>query len=456
MNFKNWIFPLTLLLGTNVSLAQSALSRRQAIADIDEYTRTLEASHYAPFMHISQKDYNAGVDRIKRSIGDSISTRDLVWTFYRITALLGDAHCAPQLGQPFLKDELKKDQFFPYKLVQENHRLYIPAKLATDLNIPAGAEITDINGRKMTDLYEDILSGMAGLPAFREEASSRLLSYFLFLKGIQPPFVLSYKDNKGVTGKTTIAAGVVFGQALAATMPQIVQPYTYGILDNKLGYISVNSLSGDVNIFRTFLDSCFRELKTTNIRHLVIDLRQNSGGNTLLGDLLFSYITHEKYSWGRKSWKIGQPYKDMLTAGGDTTDSYLKHANGTVWESEDCIPGDCPFKRDTVFDGKVYFLTGPFTFSSAMSIADVVKTYELATIIGEPTGENVQDFGEAFPIELPNSKMMIQSTTSLSHGANCNKKKNGPVLPDVMIKPSLQDKVWDKDPVMEYLMKNAR
>lgn len=452
MNFKRWIFPLILLLGTNVSLAQSTLSRRQAIADIDEYTRTMRVSHYAPFTHTSQKDYDAGVEKIKRSIGDSINTRDLLWAFYRITALLGDAHATPQLGQPFLRDELKKDQFFPYKLVQEKHRLYIPGKLAKDLNIPAGAEITAINGRKMTALYEEILSGMAGLPSFREEASCRLLSYFLFLKGIQPPFVLSYKDDKGTTGDTTISAGIPFRQALTATMPHIVQPYTYNILANKLGYIDVRSLSGNVNTFRTFLDSCFRQFKTANIRHLVIDLRQNSGGNTLLGDLLFSYITHKKYAWGRKSWRISQPYKDMLIAGGDTTDAYLKHANGTIWESEDCTPGDSPFKRDSVFDGAVYVITGPFTFSSAMAIADVVKTYKLATIIGEPTGENVQDFGEAFPIDLPNSKIRIQSTTSLSHGVNCNSTQNGPVLPDVTIKPSLQDKVWDKDPAMEYLL----
>ncbi|WP_343746071.1 S41 family peptidase [Chitinophaga sp.] len=455
MNVKNWIFPLTLLLGTNISQAQSTLSRRQAIADIDEYTRTLQASHYAPFMHVSQKDYNAGVDKIKRSIGDSIHTRDLVWTFYRITALLGDAHSTPQLGQPFFRDEMKKDQFFPYKLAQDKHRIYIPAKLAADLGIPAGAEITDINGRKMDALYEEILSGMAGLPSFREEASSRLLSYFLFLKGIQPPFVLSYKDNKGLTGSTVISAGVPFRQALAATMPHIAQPYTYRLLNNKLGYIDVRSLSGNVNAFRTFLDSCFREFKTAGIRHLAIDLRQNSGGNTLLVDLLFSYITHKKYSWGRKSWKISQPYKDMLIAGGDTTDSYLQHANGTVWESEDCIPKEGPFKRDTVFDGKVYFITGAFTFSSAMAMADVVKVYGLGTILGEPTGENVIDFGEAFPIVLPNSGIRIQSTTSLSHGADCNRTKNGPVLPDVAMKPQLQDKIWDKDPVLKYLIKTV-
>lgn len=102
MNVKKWLFPLTLLLGANTGFAQSSLTRQQAIADIDYYIHTMEASHYAPFTHISQKDYHAGVEKIKRTLGDSISARDLIMVFFRITALLGDAHSAPQPGQPFL------------------------------------------------------------------------------------------------------------------------------------------------------------------------------------------------------------------------------------------------------------------------------------------------------------------------------------------------------------------
>lgn len=444
-----------LLPGTNAGMAQSMLSRQQAIADIDYYTRTMESSHYAPFTYISRRNYYAGVERFKRSLADSISTRDLTLLFYPITALLGDAHSAPQLGQPFLKEDIKKDLFFPCKLVQENGRLYFPARLATELGVPAGAEVTAINGRDMVALFKEIAGGMAGLPSFRQEASTRLLSYFLFLKGIQPPFVLHYKDAKGVAGKKTLAAGVPFRQALTATLPHLVQPYDYRIIDQKLGYINVRSLSGSVSTFRIYLDSCFHALKVAGIHHLVIDLRQNSGGNTDLGDLLFGYITTKKYTWGRKSWKISQPYKDFLrTTVGDSAAAYLKHTNGTVWESEnECNPQRNRFGRDTVFDGKVYFITGPFTFSSAMAVADVVKTYRLATIVGEPAGENVQDFGEAFGIVLPNSKIRIQSTTSLSHGADCSRTRNGPVTPDMWIKPALEDKVWGKDPVLEYLLK---
>ncbi|WP_211092891.1 hypothetical protein [Chitinophaga polysaccharea] len=43
----------------------------------------------------------------------------------------------------------------------------------------------------------------------------------------------------------------------------------------------------------------------------------------------------------------------------------------------------------------------------------------------------------------------IQSTTSLSHGVNCHQERNGPVLPDVVIK---SDILGEKDPVLTYLL----
>lgn len=437
--------------------AQTALTRQQAEEDIDFYVRTVKASHYQPFLHITEKAYDNRIAAIKHSMGDSIGIRDFVSLFYQVTALLGDAHSTPVPGQPVFREEFGKEQFFPYRLLANSHQLYVPASLAKDLGIPAGAAITDINGENINTLFRQAEAGIAGLPSFREEAAGRLFSYFLFLRNIRPPFVLGYKNRNGMAGKSAPIAGVTFKKALSASMPHIVQPYTHQILQQKLGYIDIRSLSGDIDQFRAFLDTSFRQFNEAGIQHLAIDLRQNSGGNTDLGDLLFSYISDKKYTWGTKHWKISQPYKDQLKAGGDTTSAYLQKTNGAVWASENsCLPKENPFGNNIRFKGKIYFITGPFTFSSAMAVADVVKTYGLGTIVGQPTGENVKDFGEAFVITLPNSKIRIQSTTSLSTGADCHRKKNGPVQPDVMAGNTLQDDISGRDKTVEYILGTIR
>lgn len=450
---KRFFLSLILLLRVSHSDAQSMLSREKALEDIDYYIRTMQASHYAPFMYISQSAYDRQVKKLKGAIGDSINIRDFVLCCYQITALTKDAHSTPSLVQAAFMDEFKKEQFFPYKIVQDKHQIYAPLLLAKDLRIPVGTEIITINGKKFSQLFEQIQRGVAGIPAFKAEAACRLMPYFLFLHGIQPPFVLGYEDSTGTSREVTLSAGVTFKKALAATLPHIVQPYTSEIMEGALGYIDVRSLSGDVKTFGAFLDTCFQRFRKENLKVVAIDLRQNSGGNTLLGDVLLSYLTDKKYSWGNKSWKISQAYKDYLIADGDTTAAYLKEPNGSVWESgSNCEPEANKFVVNEKFKGKVAFITGPFTFSSAMALADVVKTYHIGTLVGEPTGEDTQDFGEAFAIVMPNSKIRIQSTTSFSHGADCHRVKNGPVQPDMFISGDLRARVWERDPALQMIL----
>lgn len=46
------------------------------------------------------------------------------------------------------------------------------------------------------------------------------------------------------------------------------------------------------------------------------------------------------------------------------------------------------------FGGKVIVLIGPRTFSSASDLADAIKTYHLATLVGQETGGRVNTFGD--------------------------------------------------------------
>jgi hypothetical protein len=299
-NMRRLLFSLILLLGGYSCFAQESLARQKAIQDIDFYIRTMEDSHIEPFMYISRADYYTRIGEIKNSIGDSISLRDFVFLFYQVTALLNDAHSTPQLVQPLFREEFRKEQFFPYKLAHEKNKLYAPVELATDLGIPAGVEIVDINGEDLSAFFTQIQNRIAGTPSFREDVSCKLLCYFLFLKNIKPPFILGYKNKEGISQKAEVKTGVPFKKALSASMPHIVKPYDSEILQHKLGYIDVRSLSGDAGNFRSFLDTCFLKFKEANIRNVAIDLRKNSGGNTMLGDLLFSYISNKKYAWGNK------------------------------------------------------------------------------------------------------------------------------------------------------------
>ena len=196
-------------------------------------------------------------------------------------------------------------------------------------------------------------------------------------------------------------------------------------------------------------------LKNNHIQHFAIDLRNNAGGNSVNGDLLLSYFTKGKYLLsGGKDWKISNLYKEQLRKNGDTMSAYFTKETGTIWHTNTCVLQPPVFNNNNVYTGKVFFLINPFTFSSANMLADGAKEYKIATLVGEETGENSSDFGEAFTFLLPNSRVRMQASSSFEYGANCNKNKLVPVQPNKQVKSSLRDKINGSDKPIEFLLKN--
>ncbi len=454
MTLMNKLIPLIfIVLFSLEGFSQTLVGKQQAIEDLDFYHKTLQEVHYNPFLYIKKEDYIAEVEKVKRNFPDSVPVNQLIISLYQLSSLMQDGHLSPYLVQPPLQEELKKEQFFPYPLIVENNKFYVSSGTALASGLPVGAEITAINHKEVTPFLQQAHAYNGGSEAFKKEMSMMLLSYYLFLSDIKAPFTIEYTDSAGKKGQRTIEKGLTFGKALSLTMPAIKGKNSCRIVDNKLGIIEFMNMGGDWQTFSHFLDSCFTTFEANNIKHIAIDLRKNSGGNSILGDLLLSYLTDKKFKMmGGRRWKISQQYKDFLVANGNTPHPYLQEENGSIWEAGSCEPQENPFVMDSKFSGEVYFLTGPFTFSSANMLADAVKNYKIAPLIGEPTGENTNDFGEVYTFELPNSKILMNATTAFDFGADCNKTSSSPVLPDLHIATNLTDKIYNKDPAVEYLL----
>lgn len=428
------------------------LTRAQAIADIDEYNKVLQEVHYNPYLYVSQKTYAHKVDSLKHTLADSISTKAFLLKVAELTAALNDGHSMPAVVQPIFQPDFRKTLYFPLALTADGHGRLLAS--ANDSSIPVGATIVSVNGRNMDQLYKKAISTFGGLPEFKKEMSARLLSNYLYYSNVLPPFKVSY-SIKGKTNTVVLKDGVTLKESLSKAFPQLGgTDYSFKIIDNKIGYIDLITMGDDYQRYAKFLDSCFTTFRNKNIKTVAIDLRKNSGGNAIIAHLLISYFNTKPYSLsGGRYWRVSQRYKDYLIKRGDTANLYLKQANGTIIDQRKCGPQDPMFvDNDQLFKGKVYLITGPATFSSAVQLADAVKQYHMATIIGEPTGETTNDFGEVYKFDLPNSKLQIQLTTTFDLGAECEPQKNHPVIPDHVVKPQL----GTLDKAIQYILKETK
>lgn len=51
----------------------------------------------------------------------------------------------------------------------------------------------------------------------------------------------------------------------------------------------------DPNYMEIFADSMFTTLKLNNINNLIIDVRENGGGNSKVGDIILGYISDKPF-----------------------------------------------------------------------------------------------------------------------------------------------------------------
>lgn len=296
----------------------------------------------------------------------------------------------------------------------------------------------------MIEIYRECMSYVGGIESFRNSSCEKMFPLYLFYnEQISAPYSIKIGDAESMY--TTPGIDVVTLLSFL-NENQRKENFTFEIVKDNIGLISYNSCQ-DYKGFEKFLKQTFKEIEQKNINKLIIDIRENGGGDSGLNDLLLAYITETSYrqSSGRY-WKVSAEAKAAYQAnpiyeenlGQDFMKEYIESENQSIIENldEGLIT---PEKPKNYFDGKTCFLTGPNTFSSANFLADAIKTYQLSTLIGSSTGENTNDFGELLEFTLPNSDNLVYVSSTYDIGANGNPTLFEPVYPDINVSNSVLD-----------------
>jgi hypothetical protein len=100
----------------------------------------------------------------------------------------------------------------------------------------------------------------------------------------------------------------------------------------------------------------------------------------------------------------------------------------------------------------LYVLVGPATASSAQDAALDFRRHLQTTLVGQPTAERINSYGEVRRFSLPHSQLVIQYSTHYFHPA----KVDGPALdPDILVRPALADALAGRDPALEAALKHS-
>jgi hypothetical protein len=192
----------------------------------------------------------------------------------------------------------------------------------------------------------------------------------------------------------------------------------YKILSDNIGYISYTSFSlavGDGN-----LDQALAYLALCN--GLIIDVRQNGGGDLVYSDRIAARFTNDKVLTGYISHKTGRGHSDFS----EPYPVYLEPSDGVRWQKP------------------VVVLTNRHSYSATNDFVRQMRCLPNVTVMGDTTGGGS---GLPFTSELPNG-WSIRFSASPYFDRDMNNTEWG-IEPDIKVDMSKDDELQGIDTIIE-------
>jgi len=412
--------------------------------DLDFLFKSIEEIHPNMYAYISREEFAKHRDELYKKINHPASQIEFYKLLAPVIALLRDGHTNVDISHP----PSIQDKFFPLGCEWDGENLII-SKNFGETNVPIGAAIKTINGEDAGHLIKRLSYCLSSEREFRSQfKAAKELSFFLLLENEPAEYYklqirLSDGQIKEYDVKTQTSEKL-------QEKPDAKPNYSYRHLPEYNALVlTVNTLDPDLGKdFKGFLERTFKGIKDLKTSYLIIDIRENGGGDSRLGDVLLDYLTDKpfhQFDGGKEkvSAQAGnlEQLRKMLPQEKIEIGSVINHNYSFT------NPKENPLR----FKGKKFVLIGTKTFSSASSFASAVKCFNIATLIGQETGGVTASYGNNYSFRLPNSDLLANISYKYFVQA-CGKPDGRGVIPDYEVKQKPEDTAKGVDTVLQFTL----
>ncbi len=399
------VLPLVILI-LSVSALGQTISPEHAVEDARYLRETLESIH--PDLYFtrdrgeSEKQFREIVAELKTR--KSWTKKELFGQLAPYVASFEDGHTFLSIMEDFRKHAFQGGKIFPLSIKIDEGEITVTANHANSGPSP-GAIIKSINGVSSDELY----ARMAGVIGSKRRAhlestlSSGFPVYVWALYDFENSCDITYKNQAGVE-KTALLTGLSVEQLKAKRGDGAGEEnlkWSLSFPRNDVALLTINTFAGSLkDEFETFVQKSFERIEASEAEFLIIDLRNNGGGSTELSDYLYSFVSARPFrTFAEVRVKLSEPIKKRLAETRPEIDLPEKE---TVTYKSDL---QAPPERTTRFEGELFVLTGPRTFSTSTDFAAIIKDYGVGEIAGEETGGLASSYGDIYYDRLPNSEL---------------------------------------------------
>ncbi|MET0980828.1 MAG: S41 family peptidase [Telluria sp.] len=396
-----WLTLAGLLASAAVHAAPARFTADQLQQDLRAARDFLSVTHPQPDMWVSGQALQQAFQDAETQLQEP-KTRDEAWRILaRMNPVFADAH----LG--FLQPEWRSQAraflqsggaFFPFEVqVDASGQLFVRAELGGKTSPLTRKRIERINGVGAKQVAGELLGLMHGdTPAFRAELLSRRF-WFFYWKAYGAParFDLSV-DGQVLQREASTAQGQALQLADDAAFERM---FHLKHLGNDTALLTINTfIWTDLEAFYAFTKAAFTRLRDEKVKTLLIDVRENGGGNEDMWKEILRHIADKPFR--NASTGIKKVIAGRVGPGEQVGD--VVHLSVTSWVQP---PPDNPIR----FKGQVYVLVGGATYSSAVLFANVVQDFGFGQVVGAAGYARARQSGGVQSRILPNTGLEVVS-----------------------------------------------
>lgn len=460
---------------TNVSYEEIESSKEYVNGNVFQkdlllYSKTFELSHpyYADKKHV--RELKKETKKLYKDFAEIDDIKTFRCGLQALTSHLNDGHSQVASG-------LSQELIYPIYIMFDTKDSGYLLAVEDDYKESLGKRITMVNGNPISDL---MARGQKLISGDNEIFKNNQLSQHLQMKDFwemcgydDAEIVLTFEDNTSVRIPACTGHGLVIEQLdMGFDSPTELKevPFCYAVSDSlSICYLQFNMCYDSLNYpqlgqrFDDFVEEMMAEIEDKSIQTLVVDVRNNGGGNSGLCDLLLSYLTDygKMKNMGCKVRMSELLLKHQPNLSGVELNDGIKPDFGDVfdyWEIKRDNPEEVASAHrinhnpEKIFKGNVIFISGRGTFSSAGLLLTLARDNNIGTIIGETSGHRPSHYGDVLRFNLTNTE--TKATVSCRHFTRPNENLNNEIelVPDVVL--NLSDYTMEKDPAWEWIIKN--
>jgi len=413
------------------------LEPAEMLEDFHYLVDTIESVHPDPYAWIGEEEWERRKDALEAMFTDSLSVTQYYSALSSLVTSVGDAHTILRF------EETDKGLALTFEWVEEG--LVIAEDSGQFRKGDLIQKIGDRSPRQLLDLMDEIVSSENSYRV--KEESTRHLRRRPVLEhlGLVQDEAVPLTVERGGEILELTAQFEVELPGLKERSDELLEQRHDWYIDQETS-LAVFSLvvCVDDEVFRRDVGHFFAAVRDSEIENVIIDVRENVGGQSRVVESFLEYLPADSYlTYGstiRYSEQTAERVGMRRTRGASTYPPSTRRVQSV----------------DDHFTGDVFIVIGNRTFSAGNWIAVVFRDNDLATIIGEPTGNAPSSFGDMISFQLPNSRFVLGVSYKYFTRPDHSNDPQDTLYPDILINRTRDDLINDIDPVIDYIIDRTR